>query len=796
MFQRIKTTWLFITLLISLFIDSPKPVIATAFPNGGFETYPNAGVNDWTVFTSGWAWDSNTKHSGTHSARVSRTSGSETGSIHSAFISIAPSTEYTISFWMRSQDATWYPRVDVSQYLSNGSTKTGPTFTAYTNIGTGTNGWTFIHYRIQTMPNAAKLRLRIYLYSDTTGTFWFDDFDLEQGVQARFPFHTGFPVVSSNYGSVWLSSPAVADINLDGENELLIGAGSAVNAWDKTGNPLPGFPLQTNDRTIVAQIAIADLDQDGRMEIVAGTRAIATEGQCRVFAWQDNGALLSNWPKSVAWNTQGSSSNCWITSVVLADIDGDQDMEILASTTNNGAGDPYADLNTPNLYAWHTNGTLVTGNWPNMQPQMTTAIYGAVAVGDVSGDGKPDVVVGRDYIYLNVYSNNGLSLPGWPIRTFVNRNNGNYDTEQRIEYSVNAPIIADLEGDGIMEIIVVGHVKGPGDVDVKLNSALLVLEPDGTRRMGWESAALGNGILAQVDLPWQPPIVADINGDNQLEIITATEDGWIRAYKADKTLLWAFNYTRGATLFASEPVIGDIDGDGAFEIVFGTYVPMIIESDKDGPVGLWALESNGTVVSGFPLVVPTPGIRSAPTLSDLDDDGDLEILAATRGGHILVWDTSTTFNPSRLPWPTGRHDLQRSATYTSLNPLELSYKSVTPNIVKHGDTVTFSIHIVGSTLISENISMIDTIPLGLIYEPNTLHATSGVATVTGNEIIWNGILPDTLSVVITYDAKVTNGIPQPLHNNVVINISNNDPIIRTATVYVNMAHMFLPVLWK
>ena len=46
---------------------------------------------------------------------------------------------------------------------------------------------------------------------------------------------------------------------------------------------------------------------------------------------------MINWPKYVAWNPYDSNSNCWITSVVLADIDGDNDLEILASTTNNGA---------------------------------------------------------------------------------------------------------------------------------------------------------------------------------------------------------------------------------------------------------------------------------------------------------------------------------------------------------------------------------------------------------------------------------------------------------------------------
>jgi uncharacterized repeat protein (TIGR01451 family) len=346
-----------------------------------------------------------------------------------------------------------------------------------------------------------------------------------------------------------------------------------------------------------------------------------------------------------------------------------------------------------------------------------------------------------------------------------------------------------------MEIIVTGHVKGPGELpDVKLNSALLVLEPDGTRRPGWETAALGNGILAQADLPWQGPAVADLDGDGKLEIVVATEDGWIRAYKADKTLLWAFNYTQGATLFATDPVIGDIDGDGNLEVVFGTYVPEAIASDKDGPVGLWALQANGTVVSGFPLVIPTPGIRSAPTLADLDKDGDLEILAATRNGQVLVWDTATLYNPLYLPWPTGRHDLNRSGLYTELMPLRASHVSADPGIVSQGDIATFTIKISSTMTIIESLSLTDTIPAGITYVPGTLAATSGVATENAGVIQWSGTLPDTLTVDITYQVLVETDTPEVIGNTVTIDTVTSGLLTRTGYLYANSFSVFLPLL--
>ena len=378
--------------------------------------------------------------------------------------------------------------------------------------------------------------------------------------------------------------------------------------------------METGDLHIQSQLALADLDGNRDLEIAAGTKTAVTDGQGRVFIWHHTGALLTGWPKSVAWNTQYATNVSSVGTIALADIDGDQGLEILAGSTNNTAG--YTGSNpppSPNLYAWHVNGSLVAGQWPTWYSK--AGFYGLIAAGDLNGDGIADIEVGRDHHFLNVYASDGNPLPGWPIETYLNGNSGRYDVDERIEYSEAAPVIADLEGDGEREFIVAGFVAGPGATPFH-NSAVLVLEPDGTRRPGWETPALGAGILNQYEMAIQAPAIADLDQDGQLEIIVTTNDGWIRAYKADKTVLWAFNFTQGAVLVATEPVVGDIDGDGSLEVLFGTRVPSRQEGIYyNGPVGLWALEADGRVMPGFPLPVPTPGMFGAPTLADLDGDG-------------------------------------------------------------------------------------------------------------------------------------------------------------------------------
>ena len=763
------------------------------FPNGGFETLPAGGPNDWTWPNSGWVWDGSIAHSGSHSARISRSFGPETASVYSADIVVQPTTTYTLTYWLRTQNATWYPSVSIYQYTAGG-VQTGPRLLSYSNIGSGTNPWMLTAYRFQTMPNAAKINLRLFLWTDTTGTFWFDDFGLDQGPPARYSFHAGFPVTAPGGG--YYSSPAVADIDGNGRNEVLAVGDSAVYGWNETGAGIPGFPLTTGDKLILGPIALADLDQDGKLEIAAGTRASVANGQGGVFVWRSTGALLNGWPQRVAWNTQYSNNASWVSSIALADIDGNGDLEVVAGTTNNASGNPNLGIPVPNLYAWHSNGTLVTGNWPNWYT--AAGIYSALAVGDLTGGGSANVIVGRDFLNLYAYRSDGSFLSGWPIETYQNSNGGNYYTDNRLEYSdVGAPILADLDGDGQTEVIVCGNLVSPGNRGVVFNSGLLVLGPDGTRRHGWETAALGSGILAHVDLLRQAPAVADLDDDGQLEIVIATHDGWIRAYKADRTVLWAVNFTRGATLFASEPAIGDIDGDKALEIVFGTYVLSLQPSEMDGPVGLWALEANGAVLPGFPLVVPTPGVRAAPTLADLDHDGKLEILAATTEGQIIVWDTLAPYAPVRIPWPTTRHDLRRTATYVSPGPsLSGSRKYAMRPVAQQGEMARFMVHVVSNLPLTYPIRLTDTVPAGLAYVPATLTATLGTVTDTAGSLQWSGILSNILSADVKYDVVVVTSATRLISNVVVIDGGAYSVVTRTGYLFANGFSVFLPIVLK
>lgn len=607
---------------------------------------------------------------------------------------------------------------------------------------------------------------------------------------ASYPLHAGFPI--DVQGQI-LTSPAVADLNNDGKNEIVVATHAGeIYAWNANGSIRAGYPLGTGG-LIISHIALGDLNGNGNLEIVVGAGSVEAGVQGKVFAWRPNGALLSGWPQNVA--RYGNAKPSRISTVVLADVDGNGDLEVVAGTNNNTVDIPNADdIKVPDLYVWHHNGNLLNGNWPAKD---NPAILGGVAVGDLNSDNQMEIVTGRDYHALFAYDRLGVDLPGWPVTTLLSKNGGNINSEPRIIYKTSAVSLADLEGDGTVEYIVAGFRKQPNKV-TEVNTDLLVLQADGTRRPGWETPASGAGMLANdydMDLA---PSVADLNKDGKLEIIMPTQDGWIRAYEADKTLLWQFDFAKGKDILSSEAVVGDVDNDGHNEVLFGTYDP---DDGTTGPVGLWILEHDGSVKAGSPLAVAGPGIYAAPALADLNGDGNLDIIAASKKGTVYAWDTGSLLRPGLLPWPVARQNVQRTAYVDpdKLAPhLNASVKMANPISAQQGERIGYTTRLLRSGLpLTHTVRLTDVIPPGLTYIPGSLTATHGVPDDSQAPLLrWTGFLSETDLVDISYEVGVTESATLLIPNPSIIDMASTGPITRSVTVLVNGEEMYLPLFFK
>jgi uncharacterized repeat protein (TIGR01451 family) len=607
---------------------------------------------------------------------------------------------------------------------------------------------------------------------------------------ADYTNHPGFPI----YYDRWTekASVSIADIQNDGDNELLLPTFDGyIFAWNSSGQVLPGFPLSNPGWRIRGRLALADLNHDGDMEIAAGLESASPGIGARIMIWEPDGQVYSGWPQDTA--CARFDQLCSVAGIILADLDKDSNLEVIAATTNSDLTTSDPSRYVPSVYVWRSNGALAPGIWP-MEDEHNVAIIGQMAVGDLDGDEYPDIVTGRDYNHLFAFDRIGANLSGWPHYVWypIDRNNW---TDDQIEFPRSSPALADLNQDGHLEFIIAGHRRHATSATY-FESELLVYTASATRFTGWETPASSSAFVSSNTTKMiEAPAVADLTGDGQPEIILATQDGYVRAYTAEKQLLWAYNYAQGQEVHASETVIGDVDGDGWNEVVFGTFSVRLVKTMQ---VGVYILDHKGIPKAGSPLLAAkSEGISNSPALGDLDGDGLIEIAAATYDGRVYVWDAPGYALPDRLPWPMPRHDLQRTGLYKDTEPnLSQSRKHFDPPAARLGDTVTSTIELVntGATL-KDELQITDVIPAGLSYVPGSLHVSTGQVNDSGAPILrWTGALSSVNRVTISYNVTVTQSNPRAITNTAVFDAGSAGQYNLSATIIVNGESTYMPVV--
>ncbi|MEO6628658.1 MAG: FG-GAP-like repeat-containing protein [Aquihabitans sp.] len=196
--------------------------------------------------------------------------------------------------------------------------------------------------------------------------------------------------------TVW-SSPAVGDINSDGNLDVVIGsgtnfpspAGRRVEAFTaRTGRSLPGWPVGVDGR-VMGSPAIGNLDGDAQLEV-----AFASEGGW-VYAYDTNGARrwrACNAASCGSFNSHGTVS--------IADVDGDGTQEVVSALDRN------LQVFSPSNGAVEASVALTAGGW---------APVSAPTIAEV--DGKTIIAQSTSNTVLNVdlvSTGKPLCLADWP----------------------------------------------------------------------------------------------------------------------------------------------------------------------------------------------------------------------------------------------------------------------------------------------------------------------------------------------------------------------------------------------
>lgn len=253
------------------------------------------------------------------------------------------------------------------------------------------------------------------------------------------------------------------------------------------------------------------------------------------------------------------------------------------------------------------------------------------AIGDVDGDGAPEVVAASARKALLAYDADGTPL-------FA------VDTSD-IGYS--RPTLADLDGDGTPEVVVadidgqVTAVDGDGtvlwrhaleagtftapvvaDVDadgseevvVGTSSSIVALGPHGS--VEWERDRAGEYLA-----------VAQLDDDPALELLGSTTSGAHALDGRDGSVQWAQSFVGTPRVRA----VGDGDGDGTPEAYLGVSEGRVVAVDATTGAREWET----AVVAGANRTTP------APTLGDLTGDGSPELVAVGPDGTVVVLDPAS-----------------------------------------------------------------------------------------------------------------------------------------------------------
>jgi FG-GAP-like repeat/Abnormal spindle-like microcephaly-assoc'd, ASPM-SPD-2-Hydin len=313
---------------------------------------------------------------------------------------------------------------------------------------------------------------------------------------AFFPSAT-FPAAAVN---------AVGDFNNDGKLDVAVGSGSEIDIYLGKGDGTFSGPVKTLSVTPVASMLAADFNGDGKLDLAV----LDGIGNTTVFLGKGDGSMVQ---KQVFRSST--------TALVAGDFNGDAKLDLVVSGS------------TVDIYLGNGDGTF--GSPQRISPGSYAG--GGPAVGDFNGDG---------YLDLAVPNRSGS------LGVFLGKGDGTFQSEvvYTPEYGGRSAFAADVNGDGILDIVTSG-------LSVLLGKGDGTFTEDG-------GVNLENSSYANIN-------IGDFNGDGKLDaaVLVVVNSASLNLLLGNGDGTFQNPLALAAGNYPTSLSIGDFVGDGALDLVGG-----------------------------------------------------------------------------------------------------------------------------------------------------------------------------------------------------------------------------------
>lgn len=492
------------------------------------------------------------------------------------------------------------------------------------------------------------------------------DFSFTRQVSG-IPVNVGSPLAEPFTGGLDSPKPEVADLDADGDLDLLIvQPDGGITRYRNDGTPAAFLFRFVTDRLqgIDANTwaTLADIDADGDLDLF-------TDGVGSVVFHRNVGsASQPNWQlETAAW--QGIANSGFGNTPAFVDVDGDSDLDYLEMEQSVGTARYFRNVGTAQAPAMvfvtdvfgcidtydpglagsggpGRGGAQAPAGWA--EPQHGISV---ISTADLDADLDVDILIG-DLNNTNLwYFRNapGACSPACTPAT-VCYQRITHDFLPITTLGLNQARTGDLDADGDLDLVV-----GVTNQGAAIDNLIHFANAGSPQVPNYLPVDLN--LIKAIDIGRSShPALGDIDADGDLDLFLGTDDGTVIPFintgtPAAPSLVKQLPLTDSSGLaidvgFAAAPVWIDHEGDGDLDLFVGAGSPARVRFYRNNGTP----QNRSLTLANAQFGNVQADFNAAPALGDLDADGDLDLLVGEFGvtGNprlFYVRNTGTTQNP-------------------------------------------------------------------------------------------------------------------------------------------------------